>query len=84
MPIRHCQKCGLRVLIDESQSTRNPFFCQRCAASEKEEGSKATATAEAPAAKSTGPVKVACPYCKASFTGKVPTKPAKGACPVGS
>ena len=44
MPIRHCQKCGLRALIDESQSTRNPFLCQRCAASEKEEGNKSTAT----------------------------------------
>ena len=32
MPIRHCQKCGLKVLIDESQMGANPFYCQRCAA----------------------------------------------------
>ncbi|HLF94578.1 MAG TPA: hypothetical protein VJB14_14030, partial [Planctomycetota bacterium] len=30
MPIRHCQKCGLKVLIDESQAGANPFYCQRC------------------------------------------------------
>ena len=30
MPIRLCQKCGLKVLIDESQAGTNPFYCQRC------------------------------------------------------
>jgi hypothetical protein len=27
-------------------------------------------------------VKVLCPYCKASFNGRIPQKPARGACPV--
>jgi hypothetical protein len=109
MPIRHCQKCGLKVLIDESQTTANPFYCQRCAATAKAGGggggggsAKAPPadpipmvskrdSAPMPAAPAAsggggggkgGPVKVLCPYCKASFSGRLPAKPAKGACPV--
>ncbi len=103
MPIRHCQKCGLKVLIDESQTTANPFYCQRCAATAKAGGGSAAKMADPipmvskresapvpappPAATSAmkgsgGPVKVLCPYCKASFSGRLPAKPAKGACPV--
>ncbi|MBI2930792.1 MAG: hypothetical protein HYY16_04005 [Planctomycetes bacterium] len=95
MPIRHCQKCRLKVLVDESQTTVNPFFCQRCAASASTPGDIGAPEAPAPARQSTstvavatgspakgGPVKVLCPYCKASFSGRLPTKPAKGACPV--
>jgi endogenous inhibitor of DNA gyrase (YacG/DUF329 family) len=108
MPIRHCQKCGLKVLIDESQSAVNPFYCQRCTAAIKQPAEEAPAAAEpspaappelaaasaprnatpvpapsavgAPARSST--VKVLCPYCKASFNGRIPQKPARGACPV--
>ena len=29
MPIRLCQKCGLKVLIDESQAGTNPFYQPR-------------------------------------------------------
>jgi hypothetical protein len=106
MPIRLCQKCGLKVLIDESQSGVNPFFCQRCktaqksAPAEREDLSAyaaaptppaAASSAARPAVKAPVPVsaagrpatvKVLCPYCKASFNGRTPQKPAKGSCPV--
>jgi hypothetical protein len=114
MPIRHCQKCGLKVLIDESQAAANPFYCQRCTTAMKSsdqpepapaasgntpvrrdvpQAVTAPSAAAAPAASpsfaapsSPGPsratVKVLCPYCKASFNGRVPQKPARGACPV--
>jgi len=51
MPIRHCQKCGLKVLIDESQTGANPFYCQRCTAAMKNANSEASAepAAAAPA-----------------------------------
>lgn len=83
MPIRHCEKCGLKVLIDESQLTSNPFYCQRCAAL-LESGTKKVEEeepAEVEPAKS-GPLKLVCPYCKATFSGRAPGKPAKGNCPV--
>ena len=93
MPIRHCQKCGLKVLIDDSQSAINPFYCQRCTTAMKNSGEEApvaaAASAPAPAARQSASavekpatVKVLCPYCKASFNGRVPQKPARGACPV--
>ncbi len=101
MPIRHCQKCGLKVLIDETQTTANPFYCQRCAATAKAQAAApeakradpmpmvskrdpASAPGSAPVTGGGkgGPVKVLCPYCKASFSGRLPAKPAKGACPV--
>ncbi len=111
MPIRHCQKCGLKVLVDESQLAANPFYCQRCAATAKAAAAKegggapammtsggggpaapasptTTSSAPAPTPAPTAPpgparsIKVLCPYCKASFAGRVPAKPAKGSCPV--
>jgi hypothetical protein len=105
MPIRHCQKCSLKVLIDESQAGVSPFYCQRCTAALKGDG--ATADVLAPAARrassprltpvpapsavavavpptvgKSSTVKVFCPYCKASFNGKIPSKPARGSCPL--
>jgi hypothetical protein len=101
MPIRHCQKCGLKVLIDESQAGANPFYCQRCTTAMKGPDSAgddllSAAAAPpplkrtpvpAPAAVAVAPpksatVKVLCPYCKASFNGRIPQKPARGSCPV--
>jgi hypothetical protein len=104
MPIRLCQKCGLKVLIDESQAGTNPFYCQRCTTAMKgQEGAPAPGpitpvknptpspvsmgSRSEPAAPSVGAAKAAtvrvlCPYCKASFNGRVPTKPARGSCPV--
>lgn len=92
MPIRHCQKCGLKVLIDESQLGANPFYCQRCAATleggapegnvDETIASPATeALAAAIEKPKGGPVKLTCPYCKGVFSGRLPTKPAKGGCP---
>jgi hypothetical protein len=101
MPIRLCQKCGLKVLIDESQAGTNPFYCQRCTTAMKGQESAAPPAApkglSAPAALSSrsdpaapsvpgaakaATVRVLCPYCKASFNGRVPQKPARGSCPV--
>lgn len=103
MPIRHCQKCGLKVLIDESQAGANPFYCQRCTTAMKSPdqpepavsgpapfrrelpspvASFPSSTPQAVAGPSRSTVKVLCPYCKASFNGRVPQKPARGACPV--
>src|SRR5258706_9982716 len=102
MPIRLCQKCGLKVLIDESQAGTNPFYCQRCTTPMKgQENAPAPgpltpvrnptpspmSNRSDPAAPSVGAAKAAtvrvlCPYCKASFNGRVPTKPARGSCPV--
>lgn len=105
MPIRLCQKCGLKVLIDESQAGTNPFYCQRCTTAMKgQEGSGGGAPAPMPTLKNPTPspvigsksepaapsvgaakpatVRVLCPYCKASFNGRVPQKPARGSCPV--
>src|SRR5881394_3364876 len=96
MPIRLCQKCGLKVLIDESQAGTNPFYCQRCTTAMKGQenaapaprnptpspvASRSEAASSAGAAKS-ATVRVLCPYCKASFNGRVPQKPARGSCPV--
>lgn len=90
MPIRHCQKCGLKVLIDESQLGANPFYCQRCAATltgdapdpgDETIASPATEAVAAAVEKPKGPVKLTCPYCKGVFSGRLPTKPAKGGCP---
>jgi hypothetical protein len=36
----------------------------------------------APGAAKAATVRVLCPYCKASFNGRVPQKPARGSCPV--
>lgn len=87
MPIRHCQKCGLKVLIDESQAGTNPFYCQRCTTSIKNGGGSAAedkipTKRHAAGGAKPGTVKVQCPYCKASFNGRIPQKPARGACPV--
>src|SRR5262245_9408826 len=93
MPIRHCQKCGLKVLIDESQAQTSVFYCQRCTTAMKSQEAAAMEAAVAvrpqtplPSAPTSAPkpvtVKVLCPYCKASFNGRVPQKPARGACPV--
>ncbi|HYE99583.1 MAG TPA: hypothetical protein VEJ18_11765 [Planctomycetota bacterium] len=95
MPIRHCQKCGLKVLIDESQTASNPFYCQRCTASMKSDAAigaigtpprrltpAATPSPAAVAAAAATTVKVFCPYCKASFNGRIPQKPARGQCPL--
>jgi hypothetical protein len=76
-------KCGLKVLIDESQAGANPFYCQRCTASikaEVPEAAQATVKRDTPAKLAT--VKVGCPYCKATFNGRIPQRPAKGSCPV--
>src|SRR5678809_1403295 len=95
MPIRLCQKCGLKVLIDESQAGTNPFYCQRCTTAMKGQEnapspknptpspvmSRAEA-ASSPGAAKAATVRVLCPYCKASFNGRVPQKPARGSCPV--
>lgn len=106
MPIRHCQKCSLKVLIDDSQANVSPFYCQRCTAALKSDGGAsvgqavvatrkasavnltpvpapmAVAVASPPAAGKTSTVKVFCPYCKASFNGRIPAKPARGSCPL--
>src|SRR6516225_8864162 len=97
MPIRLCQKCGLKVLIDESQAGTNPFYCQRCTTAMKGQEnapapknptpSPVMSSRSDPAAPSAGAAKAAtvrvlCPYCKASFNGRVPQKPARGSCPV--
>ncbi len=86
MPIRHCQKCGLKVLIDENQTTTNPFYCQRCSVSVKA-GEPPPPPPPEPAPEPPPTVKpqmtkVVCPYCKASFSGRIPQKPAKGGCPI--
>src|SRR6185369_6700439 len=94
MPIRLCQKCGLKVLIDESQAGTNPFYCQRCTTAMKgQENAPAPrnptpspvvsrAEPAAAGAAKAATVRVLCPYCKASFNGRVPQKPARGSCPV--
>src|SRR5262245_51004674 len=96
MPIRHCQKCGLKVLIDDSLMSVNPFYCQRCAAVAKSPSEDAAPAPAAPSASAGvaapaplaampakgSALKVVCPYCKATFSGRVPAKPAKGGCPV--
>ena len=102
MPIRLCQKCGLKVLIDESQAGTNPFYCQRCTTAMKgQEGAPAPmqvknptpspvvsasrsdpSAPSVPGAAKAATVRVLCPYCKASFNGRVPQKPARGSCPV--
>lgn len=89
MPIRLCQKCGLKVLVDESQTASATFYCQRCTIALKNQEAQALAAAPAPAAPSApapppkpATVRVLCPYCKASFNGRVPQRPARGACPV--
>src|SRR3954463_9814911 len=103
MPIRLCQKCGLKVLIDESQAGTNPFYCQRCTTAMKGQegapapspltpprnptpspvmGSKSEPSVPSVGAAKAATVRVLCPYCKASFNGRVPQKPARGSCPV--
>lgn len=76
MPIKSCKQCGLKVLVDASQAASDDYTCPRCAPA-----------AAAPAPKASGggrraSVKVTCPYCGAAFSGSVPSRPAKGGCPV--
>ena len=76
MPIKSCKQCGLKVLVDASQGASDDYTCPRCAPA-----------AAAPAPKPSGggrrsSVKVTCPYCGAAFSGSVPSRPAKGGCPV--
>lgn len=104
MPIRLCQKCGLKVLIDESQAGTNPFYCQRCTTAMKGQenapargpiapvknptpspvspSARSSESPSPPGAAKSATVRVLCPYCKASFNGRVPLKPARGSCPV--
>jgi hypothetical protein len=32
MPIRHCQRCGLKVVVGDAQSAPSPLYCQTCQA----------------------------------------------------
>jgi len=78
MPIKSCTRCGLKVLVDASQAASDTYLCPRCVSEAKGSGA---ATKPAGSAKRSS-VKVACPYCGASFSGSMPSRPAKGGCPV--
>ena len=82
MPIRHCQKCGLKVLIGQEQAEEDPFLCQRCSAAGSEGADSAVADDPAKEEPVSGPKKVSCVHCQAGFSAKLPTKPARGSCPV--
>lgn len=84
MPIRLCEKCGLKVLIDETQTIASPFMCQRCASLPAGDTARADdpPPPSSPSQAKGGPLKLVCPYCKGTFSGRVPSKPAKGSCPV--
>lgn len=85
MPIRHCHKCGLKVLVEEEQGLQNPFYCQRCASEISASPGGASLPAPAgPAGTTLRPRTVAsltCPSCGAKFKGKLPQKVARGSCP---
>jgi hypothetical protein len=77
MPIKSCTRCGLKVLVDAQAAATDNFLCTRCAPDAK------PAPASRPAGGGKRPtVKVTCPYCGASFSGSIPSRPAKGGCPV--
>src|SRR5258705_1294450 len=78
MPIKSCTRCGLKVLVDASQAASDTYLCPRCVSEAK--GSGAAPKPVGSAKRSS--VKVACPYCGASFSGSIPSRPAKGGCPV--
>lgn len=89
MPIRHCQKCGLKVLIDEAQAGINPFLCQRCSAaiasgdtSAVESVLNTTDTGDSNEPKARPTVKLICPACHSSFKGRLPSRAAHAECPV--
>ncbi len=82
MPVRHCQKCGLKVLVDEAQQSANPFYCQRCEASVGGDTQRLEGGPPGGEAPKAGPVKVVCPFCRGGFSGRIPSKPAKGSCPI--
>ena len=77
MPIKSCSRCGLKVLVDATQAANDNYLCPRCAPDVK------SAPAPKPAGGGKRPsVKVTCPYCGAAFSGSIPSRPAKGGCPV--
>ncbi|HEY3226431.1 MAG TPA: hypothetical protein VGK61_05510 [Planctomycetota bacterium] len=78
MPIKSCTRCGLKVLVDASQAASDTYLCPRCVSE-----AKGPAAAPKPAASAKrSSVKLLCPYCGASFSGSIPSRPAKGGCPV--
>ena len=78
MPIKACSRCGLKVLVDASLAASDNYLCPRCAPDAK----PASAPPPRPAGGKRPSVKVTCPYCGASFSGSMPSRPAKGGCPV--
>jgi hypothetical protein len=77
MPIKSCSRCGLKVLVDASQAAADNFVCARCAPDQTQ-----AAPPPRPAGGKRPSIKVTCPYCGASFSGSMPSRPAKGGCPV--
>jgi hypothetical protein len=69
--------CGLKVLVDASQAASDDYLCPRCAPAGGPPSPKPSGGGGRRAS-----VKVTCPYCGASFSGSIPSRPAKGGCPV--
>lgn len=76
MPIKSCTRCGLKVLVDATAAASDTYLCPRCAPDAK------PAAAPKPFGGKRASIKVICPYCGASFSGSMPSRPAKGGCPV--
>lgn len=81
MPIKACTRCGLKVLVDASVAASDTYLCPRCAPDVKPASSSKPGGGGAGGGKRPS-IKVSCPYCGASFSGSMPSRPAKGGCPV--
>src|SRR4029079_8840927 len=81
----YCQRCTTAMKGQEGASApgpitpvRNPTPSPVVSMANRSDPAAPSVTGAAKAAT----VRVLCPYCKASFNGRVPQKPARGSCPV--
>ncbi|MBI4565755.1 MAG: hypothetical protein HY716_13770 [Planctomycetes bacterium] len=82
MPIRKCSKCGLKVLVDAVEGDDASFACRRCTGAPSAAPAAAPPAPAPPLTAKKNTAKVECPACHAPFSAAVPTRPAKGVCPL--
>lgn len=84
MPIRHCQNCGIKIIVDDDKATVFPFYCDLCHTKSAIVSSVKTGGEPLQAVETkVDPTKSesVCPNCNLILTIKVAEKPIKSRCP---
>lgn len=87
MPIRHCQNCGIKIIVDDDKATVFPFYCDLChtksamVSSVKTGGEPLQAAETKVDASLQKKSESVCPNCNLILTIKVAEKPIKSRCP---